>query len=78
LHEPSASVRLCDGTVAERPLVQLTANEVASAVPWRSARSARRQAHYPGYYWSATSGGHVIYESRLERARLLLAAFDPG
>jgi hypothetical protein len=31
----------------------------------------------PGYYWSATSGGHVIYESRLELARLLLADFDP-
>ena len=24
----------------------------------------RGQAHSPGYYWSATSGGHVIYESR--------------
>ena len=40
-------------------------------------RSARGQAHYPGYYWSATAGGHVIYESRLELARLLLADFDP-
>ena len=39
-------------------------------------RSARGQAHYPGFYWSATSGGHVIYESRLELARLLLADFD--
>jgi hypothetical protein len=35
-------------------------------------------AHYPGYYWSATTSGHVIYESRLELARLLLADFDPG
>jgi hypothetical protein len=40
-------------------------------------RSARGQAHYPGYYWSATTGGHVIYESRLELARLLLAGFSP-
>jgi hypothetical protein len=29
-----------------------------------------------GVYWSATTGGHVIYESRLELARLLLADFD--
>lgn len=77
LREPSASVRLHDGTVAERPLWQLTAGEVVAAAPWRPARSARGQARYPGYYWSATSGGHVIYESRLELARLLLADFDP-
>jgi hypothetical protein len=30
------------------------------------------QAHYPGYYWSATASGHVIYESRLELTCLLL------
>jgi len=67
LCEPSASVRVRDGTVSERPLRHLTAGEVVAAAPWRSARSARGQAHYPGFYWSATSGGHVIYESRLER-----------
>jgi hypothetical protein len=78
LREPLASVRLRDGKAAERPLLQLTAGEVTAAAPWRTARSARGQAHYPGYYWSATSGGHVIYESRLELARLLLADFDPG
>jgi hypothetical protein len=78
LREPSVSVRLPDGTVSERPLRLVTAGQVVMAGPWRSARSARGQAHYPGYYWSATSGGHVIYESRLELARLLLADFDPG
>jgi hypothetical protein len=78
LREPSASVRLRDGIVSERPLRRLTAGEVVAAGPWRAARSARGQAHYPGYYWSATSGGHVIYESRLELARLLVADFDPG
>jgi hypothetical protein len=30
-----------------------------------------------GFYWSATTSGHVIYESRLELACLLLADFDP-
>jgi hypothetical protein len=72
------SVRLHSGqTVADRPLRQVTAGEIVSAAPWRTARSARGQAHYPGFYWSATAGGHVIYESRLELARLLLADFDP-
>ncbi len=34
-------------------------------------------AHYSGKYASVTTGGHVVYESRLELARLLLADFDP-
>jgi hypothetical protein len=50
---------------------------VLSAVPWRAVRSYRGQQHLPGLYWSATTGGHVVYESRLELARLLLADFDP-
>src|SRR5580700_5427239 len=78
VREPWVSVRLPDGTVRECPLRQVTAGQVVSAVPWRMVRSARGQAHYPGCYWSATAGGHVIYESRLELARLLLADFDPG
>ena len=41
-------------------------------------RSARGQSHYPGFYWSATTGAHVVYESRLELARLLVADFDPA
>ena len=57
------SVRLRDGIVSERPLGQVMAGQIVSAVPWRMTRSARGQAHYPGYYWSATTGGHVIYES---------------
>jgi hypothetical protein len=45
--------------------------------PWRVFRWRQGQAHYSGWYWSATTGGHVVYESRLELARLLLADFDP-
>ena len=59
------------------PLAELTAAAVLSAVPWRSVRSHRGQRHLPGWYWSATTGGHLVYESRLELARLLLADFDP-
>jgi hypothetical protein len=59
------------------PLAELTAAVVFSAVPWRVVRSHRGQRHLPGWYWSATTGGHVVYESRLELARLLLADFDP-
>jgi hypothetical protein len=48
------------------------------AVPWRRFRSYFGQRHYSGTYWSATQRDHVIYESRLELANLLLADFDPA
>ena len=63
--------------MSDRPLRQVIARQIVEAAPWRTTRSARGQAHYPGWYWSATTGSHVIYESRLELARLLLADFDP-
>ena len=51
-------------------------DELAAAAPWRTFRWYRGQRHYSGTYWSSTVGGHVIYESRLELARLLFADFD--
>ena len=51
--------------------------QLAAGRPWRVFRWRQGQAHYSGWYWSATTGGHVVYESRLELARLLLADFDP-
>lgn len=47
------------------------------AVPWRTFRWYFGQPHYSGTYWAATERDHVIYESRLELANLLLADFDP-
>lgn len=52
----------------------LRSGEVA---PWRQFRWHRGQAHYSGLYWSATTAGHVAYESRLELARMLLADLAP-
>jgi hypothetical protein len=79
-YEPPAdavvSLRMADGGEASLQLQHMQARRVLAAVAWRKTRSARGQAHYPGYFWSATMGGHVIYESRLELARLLLADFD--
>jgi len=51
-------------------------DELATAAPWRTFRWHRGQKHYSGTYWSSTVGGHVIYESRLELARLMFADFD--
>jgi hypothetical protein len=49
---------------------------LGDAAPWRTFRWYRGQKHYSGTYWSSTERSHVIYESRLELARLLYADFD--
>jgi hypothetical protein len=46
------------------------------AIPWRTFRWYFGQPHYSGAYWAATEGDHVVYESRLELGRLLLADFE--
>ena len=51
-------------------------DSVMSASPWRTFRWQRGQRHYSGSFWSATERDLVIYESRLESARLLFADFD--
>lgn len=48
-----------------------------SLAPWRTFRWWYGQRHYSGTYWSATQRDHVVYESRLELARLLYADFCP-
>jgi hypothetical protein len=75
--DPVASVRYDDGSVREFALDRLRLADFRDSVPWRQVRSLHGQAHYSGSYASATMGGFVVYESRLELARLLLADFDP-
>lgn len=65
-----------DGPCDERPWDAVDPECLSCAVPWRSFRWRDGQKHYSGTYWSATNRDHVIYESRLELARLLLADFD--
>lgn len=60
----------------ERSLSAVTIDDLAGAGPWRTFRWRNGQRHYSGTYWSATERDHVIYESRLELARLVLADFD--
>jgi hypothetical protein len=62
--------------VVERPLQYLRAKQVTGSVPWRTVRSRHGQRHHCGRYWCATMDRHVVYESRLELARLMLADFD--
>jgi hypothetical protein len=48
------------------------------AVPVRPFCWPRGQQHFPGWWWLATTGRHVGYESWLERAHLMLLDFDPA
>jgi hypothetical protein len=79
------SVDIDSAVIAYRPTVGEQRSIVAkdadspdlyAAAPWRTFRWYFGQRHYSGTYWSATQHDHVIYESRLELAALLLADFD--
>lgn len=71
------SLRGLDDSTVEKPMRQLRSAQVMRAKPWRTFRNRHGQKHHSGYYWCATVGSHVLYESRLELARLMLADFDP-
>jgi hypothetical protein len=68
----SASGEAVDTTLDRAALAELT-----EALPVREFRWHQGQKHYSGWYWSSTMQGHVVYESRLELARILLADLDP-
>jgi hypothetical protein len=58
------------------PADRAVPSDLYVAAPWRTFRWYFGQRHYSGTYWSATQRDHVIYESRLELAALILADFD--
>lgn len=64
------------GEFADTTLQRLDVGDVLAGLPVREFRSYKGRRHYSGWYWSATTGGHVVYESRLELARLLVADQD--
>jgi hypothetical protein len=71
------SVRAADGDSADDlEWASVSVELLEAASPWRTVRWHKGQKHFPGFYWSATTSGHVMYESRLELARLLYADFD--
>lgn len=54
-----------------------TLGRLAAGLPVREFRSYKGREHYSGWYWSSTLARLVVYESRLELARIMLADFDP-
>lgn len=74
---PTISIRRSDGSEFEVAANNVTEQLLEDARPWRTFRWYFNQKHYSGSYWAVTEGCHVIYESRLELARLMRADFDP-
>lgn len=78
---PSSDVtvryRRGDGVFVDTSLDRVSVDDVLAGLPVREMRWFAGRQCYSGWYWSATTGGHVVYESRLELARILLADRDP-
>ncbi|HZO64526.1 MAG TPA: TnsA-like heteromeric transposase endonuclease subunit [Kribbellaceae bacterium] len=68
--------RRTGGELVETTLGRVSVDELMAAGPVREFRWYKGRTFYSGWYWSATTGGMVAYESRLELARILLADFD--
>ncbi|MED7949323.1 TnsA-like heteromeric transposase endonuclease subunit [Streptomyces sp. BE303] len=60
-----------------RPLLDCVTTRFEDVAPVRPFRWSRGERHFAGWYWVATTGQHVGFESWLERDQLLLMDFDP-
>jgi hypothetical protein len=72
----TVSFRTESGVVEGESWTLVDSAMLSHTVPWRTFRWYKGQRHYSGAFWSATMQDHVIYESRLELARLIFADFD--
>ncbi|WP_228542606.1 TnsA-like heteromeric transposase endonuclease subunit [Nocardia sp. XZ_19_369] len=68
--------RNSDGRFVDTTLARLPVEDVLAGLPVREFRSYKERRHYSGWYWSSTTGNHLVHESRLELARLLVADRD--
>jgi len=61
----AVSFRTESGVSVDVSWAAVDSGTLSSTVPSRTFRWYKGQKHYSGTYWSATTRGHVIYESRL-------------
>jgi hypothetical protein len=70
--EPAGSgvgLGFIDGGVERRaPLAACAGVRFEDGLPVRQFRWSRGLGHFPGWWWAATTGRHVGYESWLERS----------
>jgi hypothetical protein len=66
-----------DGLEHRGSLSQAWATPFESCSPIRRFTSHKGQRHLSGLWWSATTGGHVGFESWMERDHVMALDFDP-
>lgn len=71
----TVSFRTEAGVAEDEPWTVVDSAELSNTLPWRKVRWYKSQRHYSGMYWSATMRDHMVYESRLELARLIFVAW---
>ncbi|WP_373235071.1 TnsA-like heteromeric transposase endonuclease subunit [Mycobacterium marinum] len=67
-----------DGEPVTVDFDRVDAERVVRGRPVLTPVSRAGQRNYSGLYWSSTTQAHLVYESLLERDRLLLADFCPS
>ena len=67
-----------EGGEVRAGLDQLGGADLERGCPVRSFPSYKGQRNYPGWYWSATMGRRVGFESWVERDHLVSLDFDPA
>ncbi|MDX2679918.1 TnsA-like heteromeric transposase endonuclease subunit [Streptomyces soliscabiei] len=79
LAEPYVELSYVDAVHAcrRRPLLDCATARFEDVAAVRPFRWSHGERHFPGWYWAATTGRHVGFESWLERDRLVLMDFDP-
>jgi hypothetical protein len=66
-----------DGKLRREPLAACVTARLEEVPPVRSFQWAKGALHFPGLWWSSTTGGHVGFESWLERDHVMVMDFDP-
>ena len=67
-----------DGAEQRLPWQQMPQVVDGLSRPVRSFPSYRGQRNFPGWYWSATLGHRIGFESWVERDHLIALDFDPS
>lgn len=73
LLEVEARYVSAEGAAVTSTVGDLDPDRLVHGRPVREIPTYAGQKHYPGLFWSATTGSLICYESRLECSRLLLA-----
>ena len=69
--------RLGDGVAVREVLAGCSGVRFEDAAAFRGFRFAKGQRSFAGWWWLATTGCHVGYESFTERDQVMLLDFDP-